>query len=392
MKDSKLRVVLSFVILMALTVFSSLLITTYFGAHSEKEMEKKVLVISDEMKVTEIAQKNEIKVELVKEAFKIKTVEDESKTIKALGISQKDAVESVTKQVNYAAEEASKNPVLIGSKFAIWIIVMVIAFKLLRKNKVTPGNRKIMLFMSMLTTGIILGSEPNSMSTVKDMISAYAIKGIFFPPRMIAMLVFLLMVFLANKFICGWACQFGTLQDLIFRINRDEGDKKGIFKQYKVPFVVSNTIRIMFFTAFTVIAFMWAMDIIEPINPFNIYKPASLSITAILLISSALISSLFVYRPWCHFFCPFGLAGWIVEKLSWFKIKVNYSTCTNCGECSKACPTNVMDAILKQDKKTIPDCFSCGTCINACPTKSISFDKGQRMEAPKKKFYKSSKV
>lgn len=38
------------------------------------------------------------------------------------------------------------------------------------------------------------------MSTVKDMISSYAIKGIIFPPRLIALLVFLLVVFLANKF------------------------------------------------------------------------------------------------------------------------------------------------------------------------------------------------
>jgi len=382
----KVKVILSFVALIVFTVFLSLGVSTYFGKSGEKETTAKVLEISDEMKVSEIAEQNEIKQDLVKEALKIKTANNEVKTLKELGISQKEAAASISKQINYAAEEASKNPVLIGAKFVIWIVLMSVAFRFLRKNIVTPGNRKIMFFLSILTTGIILGPEPNSMSTVKDMISAYAIKGIFFPPRLIALLTFLVMVFLANKFICGWACQFGTLQDLIFRLNRDEGDKKGIFKQYKVPFVVSNTIRIIFFIAFTAGTFLWAFDMIEAINPFIIYKPAALTVVGIVFVSGILIASLLVYRPWCHFACPFGLVGWLVEKLSLFNVKVNYNTCVGCEECIKACPSNVMGAILKQDKKIIPDCFSCGSCINACPTKSISFDKGKRITPPVKKF------
>jgi NAD-dependent dihydropyrimidine dehydrogenase PreA subunit len=99
------------------------------------------------------------------------------------------------------------------------------------------------------------------------------------------------------------------------------------------------------------------------------------------------VASLFVYRPWCHFFCPFGLVGWIVEKKSLFKIKVNYDTCTACGTCTKACPSTVMDAILKQDRVT-PDCFACATCIESCPTDSIHFAAGKRSKPPAGKFDK----
>ncbi len=69
------------------------------------------------------------------------------------------------------------------------------------------------------------------MGTIKDAIALFGAKGVIFPPRMIALTVFLLLVVLANKFICAWGCQVGTLQDLIFRLNRNKLDTKGSLRQ-----------------------------------------------------------------------------------------------------------------------------------------------------------------
>jgi polyferredoxin len=223
------------------------------------------------------------------------------------------------------------------------------------------------------------------MGTVKDAVVLFGSKRVIFPPRLIAFSIFLLMVVLANKFICSWGCQFGTLQDLIFRINRDSRDRKGLFRQIKIPFVFSNSVRILFFLVLTSTAFIWALDIVGAIDPFKIFKPQVMSIAGILFVALILTSSLFVYRPWCHFFCPFGLVGWLAEKISIFKIKVDYDKCTSCEACSQACPSTVMDAILKQDK-IVPDCYSCGTCIDACPTDAISFKCGKRERPPAGKF------
>lgn len=85
------------------------------------------------------------------------------------------------------------------------------------------------------------------MGTIKDAITLYASKGVIFPPRMIALTVFLLMVLVANKFICSWGCQAGVLQDLVFRLNRNNKDTKGIIRQYKPSFLVTNSFRILFF-------------------------------------------------------------------------------------------------------------------------------------------------
>jgi polyferredoxin len=262
---------------------------------------------------------------------------------------------------------------------------MLVVFLLLRKGKINAKNRKYFYLTAIVIFGVIMGSDPNPMGTVKDAIVLLASKGVIFPPRLIALTVFLLMVFIANKFICSWGCHLGALQDFIFRFNRNKKDTKALFKQYKIPFVITNTIRIVFFVVFTTVAFLWAFDAVEWIDPFKIYNPSKIKIVGWVFLGLILIGSLFVYRPWCHLFCPFGLAGWLVEKLAIFKIKVNYNTCISCEACSKACPTNVMDSILKQDK-TIPDCFSCGVCLEVCPTKSISFSAGKREKVPVGKF------
>ena len=385
MKNSKAGVILSFLATITLIIVLSLFVTQTFGGHSEKVSVPKSVSASLNMTITEIASTNNLKLDTVKDALKIKDTANLSKTLQELSISESDANDLIIKKLNLEGEEASKNVALIGAKFIIWAVLMTLAFVLLRRGKVTPMLRKYLLLAAFLLTGVLLGPEPNQMSTVKDIISAFAIKGIIFLPRLIALSVFLLVVVLANKFICAWGCQFGTLQDFIFRLNRKSNDKEAVFKQYKVPFSVSNSIRIVFFAVFILIAFMWSIDIIELVNPFGIYNPAVLSTIGIAFIAMLLIGSLFIYRPWCHFFCPFGLVGWVVEKFSFYKIKVNYDTCIACGDCSKACPSDVMEAILKQDRVT-PDCFSCGSCINACPTKSIEFNKGQRTTVPNEKF------
>jgi len=69
------------------------------------------------------------------------------------------------------------------------------------------------------------------------------------------------------------------------------------------------------------------------------------------------------------------------------KIKVNYEKCIACLACEKACPSDVMSAILRQDR-VIPDCFSCGVCTEICPEKAISFSKEKREKPSVAKFNK----
>jgi Pyruvate/2-oxoacid:ferredoxin oxidoreductase delta subunit len=389
-EPSVLRVLLLFFLLVTVTVSLSHVSAALWGGKPEKQPARKELVFSEGLSVMEFGSRNNIPNPVLKKVLGLETKSDLQKPLASFGLSKEQIQTRIDKASALEAEHESKNWIKIPVKFGAWFIFLGFVFGMMRKGKITARTRKILYLSAIILFGIILGSDPSPMGTVKDALHLYGSKKVIFPPRMTALAIFLLIVFLANKFICSWGCQLGTLQDLIFRLNRNSKDTKGILRQYKMPFGVSNTFRISFFIIFTVIAFGWALDIIDPIDPFKIYKPAVISSIGVTFISVVLVVSLLVYRPWCQLFCPFGLVGWLVEKISIFKINVDYETCIACEACAKACPSTVMGAILKQDR-TIPDCFACGTCINICPTDSIRFAAMKRNKPPADKFNGANK-
>jgi len=380
-RDAGLR----FITLIAAVVLLSLLATSLWQGKPEKKENDIPLVFRDGMTIAEFGKENGLPDEVLKKAFPLQSKEDLQKTLESLNIPRNEVAERVGKARTLEAEYESKNWLKIPLKFALWILFLAGVFVLMRRRKITPGLRKGLYLAALVLFGIILGADPSPMGTIKDAIVLFGAKGVIFPPRMIALTVFLLMVFLANKFICSWGCQVGTLQDLIFRLNRDRKDSKGFLRQYRPSFAWTNGFRIAFFALFTVVAFTWASDLFEAIDPFKIYKPAAIGIGGGIFLGVILIAALFVYRPWCHLFCPFGLVGWLIEKVSLFKIIVNHHTCIGCRSCEKACPSTVMGAILKRDRM-IPDCFACGTCIGACPTGSIRLAAGRRGRPPEGRF------
>lgn len=383
---NKCMVIILFLLLIILVVTGSFISVNIWSAKSEKLVIPEILVINDSMTLIEIGEINSIDNKVLKSVFNLKGNEDLNKYFLEFGISKTDAILKINQAIAISSENESKNWGKIKLKFILWFITLIIAFILLKSGKIKSNLRNLMYLSIVIIFGVILGADPGPMGTLKDTIVLFGQYKVFFPPRVIALVIMLLGIVIANKFICSWGCQVGTLQDLIFRLNRNK-NQLPIIKQYRISFLVSNTVRIIFFIVFTLIAVFWVFDIIEPIDPFKIFKPDVLGIMGILFVSAILILSLFVYRPWCHIFCPFGLAGWIVEKISIFRIKVDYDKCIACGKCEKACPSSVMGAILRRDK-VIPDCFSCGSCIESCPTGAISFSVGKRDYPPKGKFDK----
>lgn len=385
-ETSRVKIGLLLVLLLVFVVALSLVSVKIRGGHEETVGAKQALVLEPNQTVAEFGRQNNLPNPVLKDVFGLASPGDLEKSVASFNLAEEEIKARVNKRTAIEEESASKNWILIPLKFALWIIFLSLVFVMVRRKRVTSGRRKWLYFSALTIFGVVLGADPAAMGTVKDAIVLYGQRGVIFPPRLVAMTVFLLMVFLANKFICSWGCQLGTLQDLIFRFNRNNRDTKGVMRQYKPPFVLTNTVRVLFFMAFTMAALVWATDIIAPVDPFRIYKPAMLGLWGGLFLAAILVASLFVYRPWCLFFCPFGLVGWLVEKISLFKIKVNYETCVACEACARACPSTVMGAILKREKKVIPDCFACATCIEVCPTDSISLGFGTRTRPPAGKF------
>jgi len=384
---SKPIIFVQFIVLMALVVGLSIASVQLWGGKAEQIPEDIKLSFAPDMTIGQFGKANDLANPVLKAVFGLESKKDLEKPLDKSGMTNEQIEKKVMGSLALAAEHESKDWIKILVKFAAWIAFLVLAFFMMRRGLIGPASRKWLYISSVFIFGIVLGSDPSAMGTVKDAIVLFASKGVIFPPRMIALTVFLLMVLVFNKSICSWGCQAGVLQDLVFRLNRNRKDTKGILPQYKPSFAVTNTFRVLFFTLFTAAAVIWGLDLFEYIDPFKIFKPAALGAFGIAFVAVLLTSSLLVYRPWCHLFCPFGLVGWLVEKVSIFKIKVNYDTCIACEACSAACPSTVMDGILKRER-TIPDCFSCANCIDVCPTDSVSLAAGKRDLPSENKFTK----
>lgn len=389
-KSSPVNTIALFITLIVTILILSVISEKIWGGKPETIPGPQDLTISSEMTLGDFGEANNLPNPALKEIFGLQTKSDLQKKVSEYGTdAQIKAI--VTKKLALVSEHESKNWKKILIKFGAWAIFLITIFFLFRKEKVSSPKRKTVLFLSALTFGVVLGADPSPMGTVKDAIQLFATAGAVFPPRMIALTVFLLIVFFANKFICAWGCQVGVLQDLIFRLNQNKNHMAVIGKQIKLPFILTNSVRVAFLCLFTIVAFTWGTDIIEPIDPFKVYKPIHLGMMGIIFVGVLFMMSMFIYRPWCHLFCPFGLVGWFVEKLSLVKISVDYKTCIGCGKCETACPSTVMGAILRQDKKTIPDCFSCYVCRDTCPTQSISFSTRKRTLPPSGHFDNNEK-
>ena len=228
------------------------------------------------------------------------------------------------------------------------------------------------LLLSIILSGFILGKSPNPMESIvkvfKSMVGLYPDPFI----KILAFVFFIVLAIIGNKAICGWMCPFGALQEIIYSLPVLHKIKKR-----KLPFILTNTIRSLLF--FVMLLFLFGIIggrkgfvIYHYINPFNLFNFDFESVSVLITVISVLIIAFFFYRPFCQFICPFGLASWIAEKFSFYRVIIDKEKCTKCGACIKVCPSHAAKG--KVESKAFPaDCFSCARCLNVCPVDAIHY-------------------
>jgi len=230
------------------------------------------------------------------------------------------------------------------------------------------------LLVSVIAAGFLLGKSPNPMEgTVKVFKSMV---GLYPDPmvKVIAFSFFIMLAVVGNKIICGWACPFGALQELIYSIPILKKIKKK-----KLPFIFTNTIRacifiVMLLFLFGIVGGRRGFVIYHYINPFNLFNLDFEAFSILLTVIIVLLASFIAYRPFCQFICPFGLVSWIAERFSVFRVRIDKEKCTQCGACIKACPLEAAKGLV-EGKRLPADCFSCARCLNVCPTNAIKYSR-----------------
>ena len=128
----------------------------------------------------------------------------------------------------------------------------------------------------------------------------------------------------------------------------------------------NNTyIRLGFFVFFIIFILVLSFEALTPLNPLNgfllVWFPLNLLyLIAFVILIIIVFLSLFVYRPFCRYICPFGLIASLIGRFSIIKIRRTES-CLDCGLCEKICPT--LEGFRKSKKG---ECYLCYRCMDFC--------------------------
>lgn len=187
-----------------------------------------------------------------------------------------------------------------------------------------------------------------------------------------------------GRFVCGWLCPFGLVQDLLYKIpffkklKKLPGDKYLKWMKFAILLI------------FVIILPLFVLDIAGQGQPWfckyicpsgtlfgGIPLLASyeelrdslggLFVFKVAILSALVLLSIMVYRPFCRYLCPLGAVYSLFNPIAFYRYKIDESKCTKCGVCQKKCNFDI--AVFENPNSL--ECIRCGECIKACPHGAI---------------------
>lgn len=188
---------------------------------------------------------------------------------------------------------------------------------------------------------------------------------------------------LAGRFFCGYLCPFGFLQDLLHKIptpkikvppklNRVLSFGKYIMLVllvFLLPIFLSDKFGMSdpYFCKYVCPAGIVGGGIpLVTLNPPLRQALGALFTWKIALAGVILVLAIFLYRVFCRYLCPLGAFYGVLQPVSFYRFKIN-EKCINCGKCARVCKMGV-DPVKTPNS---PECIRCRDCIHECPTGAI---------------------
>jgi ferredoxin-type protein NapH len=192
----------------------------------------------------------------------------------------------------------------------------------------------------------------------------------------------------SGSLICGWACPFGFLQDLLAKISKRKIVMPSWIGYFRYLVLVGLVILLPMILGYQGIPFEKQVISICRICPAGALEaglPYSLQSllagngwimsgmkTGILI--SFFAAAIFVHRPWCRIFCPLGGLLALFNRFSLFHLRYNPKECTECNLCRSRCSMGVR----VDQQVNVSGCIRCLECTTcgalepsfAVPTKN----------------------
>lgn len=202
---------------------------------------------------------------------------------------------------------------------------------------------------------------------------------------------------LTGRFVCGWLCPFGLLQDLLHKIPFPK--KISTFRGDKLL----RKLKYVILLVFVILMPMFVVDLLGQGAPYfcKLICPAGtleggLPLVLLnkgmrgaigwlyawknVLLVAILFLSVIIYRPFCKYICPLGAVYSLFQPISVFRYRVDQELCTHCGACAKTCKMQV-DPVKSPNH---PECIRCGQCKKVCPTGALDYNVGKFRKKKKK--------
>jgi len=196
---------------------------------------------------------------------------------------------------------------------------------------------------------------------------------------------FFLVGSLLGRFVCGWLCPFGLVQDLLHKIPFFEKKKRLPFhhilkygKYLVLVLLVCAGSMFLFGGYAKVPAFckylcpsgtLFGAIPLLTVNEALRGQAGGLFFWKFGILLLIAVFSIKVYRPFCQYLCPLGaIYGWF-NRFSLVQIHWEKERCISCKACEKACPAALPVSGISRS----PECIRCGRCVEACPEKCLHF-------------------
>ena len=189
-----------------------------------------------------------------------------------------------------------------------------------------------------------------------------------------------------GRFVCGWLCPFGLIQEWLHRIPgrkwRPAHDQP-LHKRLQVTkyvilaiFVVLLPFSGRLLSGYGSPAFC---TYICPSGTLMAGIPLMLANSDLrelaswlfgwkmLILVAVVVASIFISRPFCKYVCPLGAIYGFFNRISLYRVTVDPVRCNHCGICTRRCPMSVP---VPEDANG-PDCIRCGVCAAVCPQDAI---------------------
>ena len=292
----------------------------------------------------------------------------------------------------FAAERTSLKPggtVRGQRKFGFmtmrWLIMVVSFFALIYGVKWLGqgfGNIELPIFACPINQDQLIDSSCYTLAHLNSLVGmSWSEIGIFLGSLLLSIVVL-------GRFICGFLCPMGLIQDLTHETR--QGLKiEGLSlneKLYSRLKPIKWTLLLLFLGLSFVGGNFCNICPAITVSPALAGFKVSLFLSGFFMIV-VIIGSFFKRRFFCNI-CPLGYLIGLGHRISLFRIKKDGQACTECGACYEACPMGIKTIYTEREKSdvTTADCIMCGECIDKCPE-----NKALAMSFGGVKFYKSSR-